>query len=785
MKLTNSSPTDSSRRVPKPIPERFRVARLTLWFDKFMTGTIITGGLMVIVAVLGIFVFILAETLPLFGQADVEEQAVPLATHVPVDSILGLNKNGQWPFVYVEGEGISFVEKKTGTVSNVACVFPDAQQVTAAEYNNAISTLIVGTKSGKVGLVKFIEQSSSHGAVLEKPQIEIGALLPMSDEEVAAGVGSIEQVAYADAGDMKVFVTVSLLNGKKQLHVMTLEQSRSLVDEGELKPSGFFNLTETLSAPPVKVLANMAGNGIVVYDAENTLHYYEFDADEEVWNKVQSMVNPLGPVEKISLVDWVFGELSLVIGGEKGSLKVLSLYPQKNEEGETKRLFGVTKEFSPMNGAVQLYASAQHNRSFFVATDKELRLCYSTTTDVRWKENNLPFTPVHMAASGEFNVLSVQDSMGKLHFYGIDDKFPEAGITALVGKVWYEGYDAPAWQWQSVGGTDDYEPKISLMPLIFGTIKGTLYALLFAVPIALLAAVYTAHFMTPSVKRVVKPIMEIMASLPSVVLGFFGALYLAPKMEDKVPAFLAMIILIPAITTGISWFWITRPIELRNKFKGGFEYLVMLPVILLVGWLSWAYVGEMIEPALVGFVRSFMNFWSGGDFSAVTFPDLWRNGFNFPYEQRNSLVVGFIMGFAVIPVIFTIAEDSLSNVPPSLISGAEALGASRWQIVRTIVLPIASAGIFSALMIGLGRAVGETMIVLMATGNTPIMEWNIFNGMRTLSANIATELPEAAQHSTHYRVLFLGGLILFMMTFVLNTLAEILRHKLREKFKVV
>jgi phosphate transport system permease protein len=166
-----------------------------------------------------------------------------------------------------------------------------------------------------------------------------------------------------------------------------------------------------------------------------------------------------------------------------------------------------------------------------------------------------------------------------------------------------------------------------------------------------------------------------------------------------------------------------------------------------------------------------------------------------PYDQRNCLVVGFIMGFAVIPVIFTIAEDALSNVPPSLTSASEALGASRWQVVRSVVLPVASAGIFSAVMIGFGRAVGETMIMVMATGNTGVFDqeggllwgnhWNIFNGMRTLSANIAVELPEAVQGSTHYRTLFLGALLLFMMTFVMNTAAEVLRQKLRDKFKII
>jgi phosphate transport system permease protein len=155
------------------------------------------------------------------------------------------------------------------------------------------------------------------------------------------------------------------------------------------------------------------------------------------------------------------------------------------------------------------------------------------------------------------------------------------------------------------------------------------------------------------------------------------------------------------------------------------------------------------------------------------------------FEQRNSLVVGFMMGFAVIPIVFTIAEDALSSVPPALKSGSLALGASRWQTAIHVILPTASAGIFSALMIGLGRAVGETMIVLMATGNTPVMDLNIFTGMRTLSANIAVELPEAPHHGTLYRTLFLGGMVLFLITFVMNTLAEILRQHLRERYKTI
>ena len=153
------------------------------------------------------------------------------------------------------------------------------------------------------------------------------------------------------------------------------------------------------------------------------------------------------------------------------------------------------------------------------------------------------------------------------------------------------------------------------------------------------------------------------------------------------------------------------------------------------------------------------------------------------YDQRNSLVVGIAMGFAVIPIIFTLAEDSLSNVPAHLRAGSLALGATRWQTAVRVVLPTASPGIFSAIMIGFGRAVGETMIVLMATGNTPLMEWSVFNGFRALSANIAVELPEAPQGGTLFRVLFLAALLLFCLTFMVNTVAEMVRLKLRQRYR--
>ena len=151
-------------------------------------------------------------------------------------------------------------------------------------------------------------------------------------------------------------------------------------------------------------------------------------------------------------------------------------------------------------------------------------------------------------------------------------------------------------------------------------------------------------------------------------------------------------------------------------------------------------------------------------------------------READALVVGIAMGFAVIPTIFSIAEDAVFTVPKHLTQGSLALGATPWQTLTRVVLLTASPGIFSAVMIGFGRAVGETMIVLMATGNSPVVNFNIFEGMRTLSANIAVELPETAVDSTHYRILFLAGLVLFVITFAVNTIAELVRQRLRQRY---
>ncbi|HYH47006.1 MAG TPA: ABC transporter permease subunit, partial [Thermoanaerobaculia bacterium] len=328
-----------------------------------------------------------------------------------------------------------------------------------------------------------------------------------------------------------------------------------------------------------------------------------------------------------------------------------------------------------------------------------------------------------------------------------------------------EGYEKPEHVWQSSSGSDDFEPKLSLTPLLVGTLKGTFYSLLLAIPLGILGAMYTSQFMHPTYKRYLKPMIEIMASLPSVVLGFLAGLWLAPRIEEAVPALALMLGVLPLFVLAGGSAWRALPRAFRGRFPFGVEAILFVFVLAFGIWVCF-----QLSPA-------FERLAFGGNFQSWL---LEVTGLG--YDQRNAVVVGLAMGFAVIPIIFAIAEDAFSNVPRNLVAGSLALGADRWQTVTRVVLPTASPGIFSAVMIGFGRAVGETMIVLMATGNTPIMDWNPFNGFRTLSANIAVEIPEAPHGGTLYRALFLAALLLFLMTFLINTVAEVVRQRLRERY---
>lgn len=546
---------------------------------------------------------------------------------------------------------------------------------------------------------------------------------------------------------------------------------------------------------------------------------------------------------KLTSVAWLLGRTTLLVGDSAG--RVCTWFCARLPESGTSDGMQMARAHAfqgPASAVTALGASARARVFAAGHEDGSVRLLHVTSGNLLLDERSDAGATRSLGLSPRDDALvALTDGGGAL--WRVEAPHPETTLAAVFLPVWYEGYAGAEHVWQSSSGTDDFEPKYGLVPLVFGTLKATVYSLLFGVPLALLAAIYTSEFLHPRHKARIKPTIEMMASLPSVVLGFLAALVVAPYVEGRVPQVLLSILLLPAalLFGGHLWrafptAWTQRFARLRLPvialcllgamaggaawgaaferalFAGDFKawlsgsrgaatggwFVLLLPLAaVFVGWLRVRHVDARLTRLAAaqsreGFVLVDLLAFALGTLAVLALS--WggalaltalgldaRGGVFGTYVQRNALVVGFAMGFAIVPIIYTIAEDALSAVPDHLRAASLGAGATPWQTAVRVVVPAAMSGLFSAVMVGLGRAVGETMIVLMATGNTAILDWNVFNGFRTLAANIAYEMSEAVQGSTHYRLLFLAALVLFAMTFVLNTIAESVRQRYRRR----
>jgi phosphate transport system permease protein len=742
-----------------------------------MARLINIGGVGVIAAVLGMLVFLVAQVVPLFRGATLEELApIPLS---PGAAALVVDEYGELPCAVMPDGELRFHGLDGSLVTSWRPDLP-GRRVTAVRAYPRDGLVLMGLDDGSVAEVKVGHRSrfEASGTRVVEAAPSLGSLLPVapgqplvSVQHVRGPSGRVVLARHASpAGSRLVAVKVSerrALGGKV----------RSTPSDPVPVGSGLAGIVdEVLMANGERILA-LLGSGEVVVFADADDAYSEVQRFRPFQDPDASGLVPGDGAPRLAAAGLVLGDVTVLLGSDQGHEEAWSLYPQRQPDGSEARAFGRIHLNDALGGAANGFAPSPVNKCYIASSRGSLEIRHMTTGTVRWSG-----PPVESFLAGylskNHDQMGVLEASGKLRRWKVDDHHPDGGWRAFFAPIWYEGGTGPEHAWQSSSGNDEFEPKLSLIPLIYGTLKGTLYAMVFALPVALLAAVYVSQFLRPELKRVIKPTMEIMASLPSVVLGFLAGLWLAPLVDGHLVALLLSVLALPLAALVFGSGWSRLPLAVRRRIPPGWEFLALLPVLAVAVGLAWS-AAPAVEAALFS-VRD-----PGTGQVIADFREWWRLATGLSYDARNSVVVGFVMGFAVIPVIFTIAEDALSNVPPALSSGSLALGASPWQTVWRIVVPTAMAGIFSAVMIGFGRAVGETMIVVMATGNTPVMELNPFSGMRTLSANIAVELPEAPVGHTHYRALFLGACCLFLMTFVLNTAAEVLRQRLRERYKVV
>lgn len=750
-----ADPESLPSKAPSVSTDRGLRARLAK--DRLAQRIVVVSGFTVIFVILAIFLVIFAEVLPLFRSADVSlTETIQTGAE---GEIFGMGTDEHKTVTYVVTEKGIFFQSMKGKAGLPRVELPDLSgaEITAGSPAQK-NTVVLGLSDGRALAVRidFEITFNDKNERSVAPSAEVLDFIDLDPAQrpvrlVRHHVGESGYVVAAVTGENKV--TAVMLTRKKNL--MGVVKTKKSTYEFQLPNKG--DITSlTVGHELNAVYAGTASGQVIQMSLPN-------DAQEEAVEVIGATPDK---AVGISLMGFLKGGMTLVLGDREG--RVFSSQVRKGEDGRYH--LNVAHEFEGHEGPVRSMGYAQRDKGFITAAeDGKIKYHYGTSGKTEYAiDSQLGGRVVDVLLTPKGDGIFALDEKGQLANWTVDNPHPGITLDTLFNEVLYEGYDDPEYSWQSTGGTDEFEPKFSLTPLIFGTLKGTLYAMLFAAPLALFAAFYSSQFMHSSLMQLVKPTVEFMAALPSVVLGFFAALWLAPRVEELLPSILMMPLVVAVLVFSVQYLTEHTGLRIFFKKKPAMEFYFLL-LIVLVGTGMAIGLGMWFESVFLQ-----------GDFR------VWLlDATGLAYDQRNSLVVGMAMGFAVVPIIFTIAEDSLSSVPKLLSAGSLALGATRWQTAVRVVLPTASPGIFSALMIGFGRAVGETMIVLMATGNTPVMDWSAFSGFRALSANIAVELPEAPEGGTLFRILFLAALLLFMFTFVVNTLAEWVRLKLRERYRVL
>lgn len=750
--------------------ENLRRRRWRMLKDRVATHGVALGGMSVIVAIVLIFFYLLYVVLPLFSGAEMDRVAEYDVPGKVADGgqrrpslMLAMEEQAEIGFRLTADARAVFFDLRDGKLidEQKLAVPADAEVSSFVAGEPAPARFALGLSNGAMLIARHVYKVSYPN---DQRLITPGLEYPLGEEplEIDEDGKALIHLAFQDGEEE---TTVVAQTADDRLLLTHFQKEESFSDdaptlEREQVVIPFTEQQGEAQAEILQLLLDKEQRNLYVIHTDGSLVHFDVSNKGEPRQVEQLHLVDVGL--SVTKVQFLTGDISLLVGDSSG--RVVQWFSVRDERGN--HALKPIREFTEQSHAIRGVVS-EFSRKGFVSADEsgDVAIYHSTAHRLLLKERASNVAIITLAIAPRANALLTEDAAGRLSFWHVDNEYPEISWSSLWGKVWYENYEEPKYAWQSSSSSDDFEPKLSLTPLVYGTIKAAFYAMLLAVPLAIFGAIYTAYFMAPKMRQIVKPSIETMEALPTVILGFLAGLWLAPFLETNLPGIFSLLIVVPLGVLVFAFAWQQLPSRIRHFIPEGWDAALLLPVVLMLGALSLAMSGTLEDMLFGGDMRHWLSTELGVGF-----------------DQRNALVVGLAMGFAVIPTIFSITEDAVFSVPKHLSFGSLALGATPWQTLVRVVILTASPGIFSAVMIGMGRAVGETMIVLMATGNTPVMDFSIFEGMRTLSANIAVEMPEAEVASTHYRVLFLAALVLFSFTFVFNTLAEIVRQRLRTKY---
>ncbi|HEY9053045.1 MAG TPA: ABC transporter permease subunit [Gammaproteobacteria bacterium] len=712
------------------------------------------GGISVIFAIVLIFFYLLWVVAPIFSSPEVNPMTklqLPLEQGVS-SRYIAVEESGHIGVRISSNGDILFFDIADGSQVALETIdMPEYASVShVVELDNEGKQLVLALDNNRLVFIKIkYRVNFSNGERELHPSVEY----PYGEEAVE--LRNIDRIEKISAVRIDEYLVLAVLDSDGELLLQRYE-----VEEDEELPEPE---EESLIEPgiiPDFLLVSSQGQWLYMATQDGRIVYYnlrDMDSPKLVDQFIMLKPDDVG----LTQLRMLLGGNSLIATDSRGGLTQWTLQRDDKNQYRLKEIRGFKSE----SAIVQLIPE-KRRKGLLAIDDKGELMLYNTTADrLSLQMPLIDVRPVKSAISSRGDVMMIEAEDGSMLTFGVVNHHPEISWQSLWGEVVYEGYNEPKYIWQSSSASNDFEPKFSLMPLAFGTLKAAFYAMMVAVPLAIMGAIYTAYFMSPKMRGWVKPSIEIMEALPTVILGFLAGLWFAPVVEHNLLAIMSLTLILPIGLLAFAWLWNYMPAAVRYKVTDGWHAALLIPVIIILCWFALEASPLVEHFAFNGDIRRWM-----------------QTEFGIGYDQRNALVVGIAMGIAVIPTIFSITEDAIFSVPRHLTNGSLALGATTWQTLTRVVLLTASPGIFSAVMIGLGRAVGETMIVLMATGNTPVMDMSLFQGMRTLSANVAVELPESEVDSSHYRILFLAALVLFVVTFAFNTAAEVVRQRLRKRY---